>query len=305
MITLVAVPLLSSLLLAVLAGPIARRVRPTIAVPLITGLALSSALCTGLVLSVTAVLAAAQLGPFPHHGQWSRSALHTASGFPLALGMIALLIVAGCLTAATVQATRWLRALRLVRRACAVLSPSVGNLVLLRDPVPVAYSLAGAGGRIVVSTGMFAALSAPQRRVLLAHESAHLTHRHSLYRHLTSLAAAANPLLRPAVGAVTLATERWADEAAASEVGDRELVARALAQASMAAAKTAVPLGALAAADHGVADRVRLLLSPPKRPRGYVTAAVLTGLASWATTAVITLWANDVVQFAENVYTRR
>jgi Zn-dependent protease with chaperone function len=102
------------------------------------------------------------------------------------------------------------------------------------DDIPGAYALPGFTGRIVVSTAMLHALPADERAVLLAHEAAHLTHRHHAYLLTAELAAAANPLVRPSLGAVRRAVERWADEAAAAEVGDRDLAARALARAGLA-----------------------------------------------------------------------
>ena len=59
---------------------------------------------------------------------------------------------------------------------------------------------------------------------MFAHEQAHLRRRHHLYLLLTNIAAVANPLLWRLPDAVTEATERWADEDAAVEVGDREVL---------------------------------------------------------------------------------
>ena len=298
--------MLFGLLLAAAAEPLARSLRPHIATPMLTGIALTAALCTGLVLSVAAVLTCAQLGPFPRLGHWSAATLRAKSDLPLPVGLIALLIVVACLTRSGVGVVRSLRTLILVRRASARMAPVADKLVILDEREPIAYSLAGSGGRIVVSTGMFAALSAPERHVLLAHEAAHLRHRHHLYLHLVRLATAANPLLRPVVDAVASATERWADEDAASEVGDRHLVARTLARAALASTPSRAPRGALGVADHGVVDRVRLLLAPPPADRrGALALAATAALLSWVTAAVFTFWANDIVQFAESVYLSR
>jgi hypothetical protein len=83
-----------------------------------------------------------------------------------------------------------------------------------------------------------------------------------------------------------LAVEREADEAAAIDVGDRRLAARALARAGLAkrgspARHEPAPGVALAVADGYVALRARALLSPAPRPRrflagGLVLLAVLT-----------------------------
>jgi beta-lactamase regulating signal transducer with metallopeptidase domain len=133
---------------------------------------------------------------------------------------------------------------------------------------------------------MLRALPAEERRVLLAHETAHLAHRHHLYIQVAELAAAANPLLRPAARAVHAGAERWADEVAAAEVGDRRLAARALARAGLARAaasgrRVRVPAAALGAAASGVGDRAHALLAaPPRRRRVLATALAALVLAT-------------------------
>src|SRR5205085_4994912 len=104
--------------------------------------------------------------------------------------------------------------------------------------------------------------------------------------------AAANPLLRPTARGVRLAVERDADEAAAAEVGDRRLVARALARAGLAKAGTSSPRRrggavALAATDGFVAQRAMALLSPAPKPRRMLAAALalLAGVTLLGTAA--------------------
>src|ERR1019366_3181879 len=136
-------------------------------------------------------------------------------------------------------------------------------------------------GRVGVSTAMLRALPPDERRVLLAHEAAHLRHHHHLYVQLAELGAAANPLLRPLALAVRDGTERWADEDAAAEVGDRALAARALARAGLARALASpglrmAPLTTLPAVDSGVAHRALALLAPRPRRRRRLAVAVAT-----------------------------
>jgi hypothetical protein len=73
--------------------------------------------------------------------------------------------------------------------------------------------------------------------------------------------------------------ERWADEAAATDIGDRHLAARALARAGLAQAaarrSSASPAGALRATDDGLAARARALLADPPRPRRALAGALL------------------------------
>jgi hypothetical protein len=119
---------------------------------------------------------------------------------------------------------------------------------------------------------MLRALTAPQRQAMLAHERAHLHGRHSVAMLMAQLAAAANPLLIPVRTAVGFLCERHADDAAASEVGDRVIVAEALAAAALA--ESGPPPGVPALAFHklGVVGRVRALVGP--RPR-YTTAGLI------------------------------
>jgi len=306
MIVVAAVPLLVGALLFCAVRPCARRLPPALAVRLLTVLALSVALCSGLVLSVLAVLVGAQLGPMPQIGNWSAEAIRRESDLPVLAGLAALLIVAGFLTSAAIQAGRSLRDLTRARRLAQTLHPVGDTLVLIEDEVPTAYAVAGAGGRVVVSTSMLRALSAPERRVLIAHERAHLRHGHHIYLHLARLAAAANPLLRPTADAVAASVERWADEEAAAEVGDRQLAAHTLAKAALVRTERCGSHEALAIAESYVVERVQALLAPPTHRRRSLASLVLLGFgASWAAAATVALWGNNVVQIAEAVYHHR
>jgi hypothetical protein len=139
---------------------------------------------------------------------------------------------------------------------------------------------------------MLRALPADERRVLLAQEAAHLTHRHTLWVQAAELAAAADPLLRPAARAVRAAVERWADEVAAAEVGDRALAARALARAGLARSaahrNATMPRAALAGADGAVADRARALLAGPPKRRRVLTGAVAALMMATVTAVAVT-----------------
>ncbi|MGW1986911.1 M48 family metalloprotease [Streptomyces collinus] len=72
-----------------------------------------------------------------------------------------------------------------------------GDLAVVDDPTPAAYAVLGLPGRVVVSSGMLKLLDGPERRALLAHERAHLRHRHHLFSLVLHLTAVVNPLLRP------------------------------------------------------------------------------------------------------------
>ena len=127
-----------------------------------------------------------------------------------------------------------LRSTRLCRRVSAA-----EDLVILDSPLADAFAMPGLPGRVVVSTAMLRALPPDERAALLAHESAHLRFGHHAYVALADLAAAANPSSGRSRRSVREGVERWADEVAASELGDRRLAAKALARAGLARSRTA------------------------------------------------------------------
>jgi len=285
-------PLAASAVLWLAGAPLGRRLPPETAVRLLTIVALVTALATGFVLAVAAFLAVAALPPVAALGHWSAAALRAGGAVPITVGVVAGLAVAVLLAAALWRATRSALDLASAAWTCRRLGPGAGGLVVVEDDHPDAYALPGLGGRVVVSTAMMRVLPADERRVLLAHEQAHLAHRHYLYVQLAGLAAAANPLLRPLSAAVQAGVERWADEAAATEVGDRHLVARALARAGLAQATalrtSSSPASALRGAHDGVAARARALLTDPPRPRRALSGALLLLIVATAGAAALT-----------------
>jgi len=172
-----------------------------------------------------------------------------------------------------------LRVRRRTRRALAeVCSVSEGNLVVVAESDAYAFAVPGrpfhkGESRILVSEGMLRVLDGRQRRVLFAHERAHLRHAHHRFRVLAQVAGAINPLLRPAEDAMVFLCERWADEQAATEVGDRRLAARSLCAAALAT--SGGPAGLAAFHEHEVTQRVRALLSPRRGFLGLACAAAL------------------------------
>jgi Zn-dependent protease with chaperone function len=129
-----------------------------------------------------------------------------------------------------------------------------------------------------VGQGLLDALAPAERRVVLAHERAHLTHHHHRYLQIAETMAAAFPFLAPIAGQVRYVTERWADEVAARTVGDRELVACTI----MKAALSATPDALLPSAAGGhVTARVAALLDqrPTTRHRLWAGRASLASVA--------------------------
>jgi Zn-dependent protease with chaperone function len=292
-------PLLASVLIGASASQLGRRLPPGTAVRLLTAATFVTALATGFVLAAAGTLVLAQIPPVAALGHWSAQVLGSGLPVPVAAGCLAAVTVCGLLAAALRRAALGGRDLVLAAVACRRLGPAVGGLVVIDDDEPDAYTLPGLGGRVVVSTAMLRALPTDERRVLLAHEAAHLTRRHHLWVQAAELAAAANPLLRPAARAVRAAVERDADEIAATEVGDRALAARALARAGLARAaarREATPAAALAGADAAIADRARALLAGPP-PRRRVLAGVVAALMLASGIAVLVTGVNTEARF--------
>jgi Zn-dependent protease with chaperone function len=142
--------------------------------------------------------------------------------------------------------------------------------VVLDDPRPVAYCVAGRPAAIVVSSGALAVLDKAQLAAVLAHERAHLAGRHHLLATITRGLAATIPgvpLFTRGADEVTLLAELAADDTAARSAGRRALIAALVAIATGSSVPGApVPgmtQGALAAAGYAVPARVERLLHPP------------------------------------------
>jgi hypothetical protein len=301
-------PIGVSLLLALGGGSLGRRLPPAAAAPLLTMLALATSLATGLVLCLAAFSALARLPLVAAAGGWSLATWRPLDQLPPGIGIVAGAAAAILLAAGLAQLAGSIRQLVLAARACRQLAGGDDRLVITGDARPTAYTLPALPGAIVVSAGMLRLLSAGERRALLAHEAAHLRHRHAVYVLLSQLAAAANPLLRPLARSVRLAVELWADRAAADEIGDSVLVARAVARASLAASHHRSGGGmTLAIGESDVAVRVSALLgrrSRPARSRTAAAAAVALTLASGLTAATLALAVHERVEIAQLSYAR-
>ncbi len=282
------VPIVLGLLAFLAGGRIGRALPPAALVRLGTGLALTIAAMTGVVLGVAAVLSMRMLQAAARGG---RSPKGIVPGFPPAVGVLAAVVVFVLLASAAHCFVRSARALVRASADSRRLGPIHAGLIVVDAAVPTAFAVAGAPGHVVVSTAMLNALDAGERKALLAHEAAHLRHHHHVYVQLARLAAAANPLLRPLARAVAEGTERWADESAADEVASRRLVARGLARAALARrdhAQASVPAATLAAGDVQLVERIDRLLAPPPQRARLISAAVLAvalvcGVAGTAT----------------------
>ncbi|WP_214316748.1 M56 family metallopeptidase [Nonomuraea sediminis] len=277
-------PLITSLLLGLAAPRLARWLPPATAARALLVAGLTAAMSTVYALVLLAWTLAAEIPLVAWLGGWSFLAWARLDPVapPVAALAVAALMVCGVRLAAAVRRYRLSRAdVALLGRELAG-SPA-GPLVVVPSDSPEAFALPYGRGLVVVSTGMFAALSPAERGALLAHEQAHLAHAHHVYRTLAGFAAAVNPLLVSLPGAVRFATERWADEDAAAITADRALAARALARAALATLASP-PRAGLGYHSCDVSDRVSSLLRPTPRHRPLLVATL-------ATLITITLWA--------------
>ncbi len=270
------------------AGPrVLCTVHPRTAVQLGTAISLVVALSTGLVLAVAAELAVTEVQALLQVG--TEGAWHPSIS-ALAIGAVAAILVTWLSAAAVRSLVRSVRNLYSAWHDANEINPTRQRVVVIDDSLPTAFAVTGYPGQVIVSTAMLEALDPDERAALLAHEDAHLRHHHQIYVQLTKLAAAANPLLKPFVDLVDTGTERWADEAAAAATGDRELAARAVARAALAAHRhgrrppVAVSSVAGSAAESQLAFRINRLLCPPPSAARRVVAGALLILAVCAGT---------------------
>ena len=178
-----------------------------------------------------------------------RETLHGHVHVPAWLGLVALVSVIGGAASAARSLARHHHARR---------GPIPdGDLLVIETETATAFAVPGRHPHVVVSTGMLDLLDADECRAMLAHERAHLRHGHHRFIVAAEAAAAMVPPLRPAARRVRFATERWADQDAAREVGDPGVVARAIARAALARSGVEGPALALSGSD--VAARIEAL----------------------------------------------
>jgi hypothetical protein len=275
------------LVLPLTAWPVARlaeqHLHPRAATWLLATVAAVLAVCSTLCLALLMVVGTAQLPGNPLPDGWSDPEVREAVPYDEVAGKAAIPALIAVVTACTRAAWRHQRVRRRAERALAGLPARA--VAVLPDETPYAYALPGRRDRIVVTTGMLAALSASERRALFAHERAHLSARHHRFLLAVKLAARANPFLRPLRTAVCFTAERWADEEAAAAVGSRRIVARAVGKAALIS--RGAPIATLAgfAAAGPVPRRVAALLGPAPAVRIWPPVFTAVGLAAWGAAA--------------------
>ena len=226
-------PLVVPVFAALAARPLADRLPPAAATWLLTASALALALASSAVLGLLALSALVRIPVVDALGHLSGPVISSSDAVSLPVAIVA----GGLLVMAAVAAGRavWRRgrAIAAAHRHASRL-PGAGQVVVTEDSAADAYTVPGWPCRIVITQGMLRALSAGERGVLLAHERSHAQGSHYLFTSVARLAAAANPLLRPVAAQAGYTVERWADERAATQAGDRTLAARAIARAALA-----------------------------------------------------------------------
>jgi Zn-dependent protease with chaperone function len=250
------------LLLALPLSPVARRIAaggaPGVAARGLTGVALIAAFCSTWSLTLLALTLLDDLPPLAALDDHPGLDLPEPVPGPVAL-VAALLLVWG--------------AIRLIRdghrrvdthRRLRAAGSSPDGLVVADWAAPLAVAVPGKPGHLLVTSGMLRLLDADERRVVFAHERAHLAHRHHRVVATAAAAAALNPLLAGVRDTVAYLVERQADEDAAAAVDDRHLTAQAVARAALA---TLTPAGGLGIHGGAAVDRVRALGEPRPLPR--------------------------------------
>jgi Zn-dependent protease with chaperone function len=273
-------PLYAGLVLTVAIPRIARLLPPRTGMWCLTTAAATAAISSIVTLSLIAFTGLGRLPVIATKGHWSASRWQQVDPVGVWTARIAGAVLTVALVLFGVTLFREIASLRQVRRLTGRLD-SDQMLVIVDDEAPHAYAVGGRHPRIVISRGLLRGMNAAERRAVVAHETAHIRHRHDVHLRVLRLASAANPLLRPFVPAGVLAVERWADEETATSLGDRTLVARALLRAALAGAASGLrPHGALAHAAGDVEARVCALMKAPPRPRRSMTAIAVTLLVA-------------------------
>jgi peptidase M48-like protein len=222
----------ATIVFGLLAPPCVRRVSPLVGTWLLSaGSALTAAACC----TSAALIAVTLLTRFPElaeQGHLSPGALrrHDPVSVPLAaLAAVAVVVAAAFGTRAAYRRFRALHSAAILARAL----PTHGSELAVIDTATIgAYAVPGRPGCIVATSGLLRRLDPAERRAVLAHERAHLAHRHHVHQTVVMVASAVIPVLRPLRRAIALSCERWADEEAA--VNGRDVVARALVRAGVA-----------------------------------------------------------------------
>jgi Zn-dependent protease with chaperone function len=267
------VPAALSLLLAAISRIVVGRIAPTRAVVFVVAAMLCAAASTwGLVLLSATLLGDTSLVA----EEASERGVQLQDPVPQLIGVTAVVL----LVSGVFRVVRVLRARRATTQELRAVCNScgTGELAVVALAAPHAFAVPGRPGRILVTQGLLSVLDGDERRVVLAHERAHLQSRHHWLRAATEVSAALNPVLIPVREAVAFLVERSADEHAAAVTGSRKLVAAAIAKVALAGGTDGgvrAWSAALPFVGCEVSARVAALHSDPPRPEPLVPSSVL------------------------------
>ncbi|GAB4051372.1 hypothetical protein GCM10028775_27810 [Catellatospora paridis] len=280
-------PLALSALLPYAARVTAGRVAPSVAVRTVAAAAAAAASGFVCCLALLALTLFDDLPPLWEFDDRPELGLPKPVPGMIALGAALLLLFGAVRLVRDVRSRR-----RVLRELRAAGTPNAG-LVVADWAEPFAVAVPGRPGHVLVTSGMLRVLSPQEQRVLFAHENAHLRRRHHRWVTVSSWAAALNPLVSPMAVLVGRLVERWADEDAAVVVGDRRLVAQAVARASLAGRRRQVA-PAMGMSGSGAVERVLAM----QRPRQASRWQALVGVAALCL-MVLVATAVAAVEFAD------
>ncbi|MGH3379497.1 MAG: M56 family metallopeptidase [Actinoallomurus sp.] len=245
---------LIALTLGVGAGPLLRRSAWSHRLPKVAAFAWLGILAAAVAAAIgmVAVVSTGQHGLGHRTAEWLANCWHHHDGAGnTSWYVVNAALLAGMLTATCLAARRYRRTLARRRQHQEALqlvvhaSGDLDDVVVLDHPVPVVYCVPSRTRPIVVSSGALDQLERAELQAVLAHERAHLRHRHHVLLTVVDALAAALawlPTFRDARHHLPLLLEMTADEIAARRWG-RETVAAALRKLAILPS----PVGGLAA----------------------------------------------------------
>ncbi|MGF1598383.1 MAG: M56 family metallopeptidase [Acidimicrobiales bacterium] len=264
-------PLAVTYAAAAVVPALARLIRPRHAARLL------ASTIAALIVASWATATALSLAYLAHHPlagdrlRWCHDALGVHHPPPTIVGVAAVITSISLTWRMITVAWTW-------RRSCGT---KAHQLHVVDSDRPVAYAEPGRLGGVVITTALLDALTPAERRAVLAHEHAHLRHRHDRHLALAATIDTARPL-RPLSECLRNALERWADEDAARSIGNRTTVATAIARAALAT--THGPAPALAATGGDVPGRVLALLAPTPTNKRFDHASIAVAAVIGGTT---------------------
>jgi len=227
-----------------------------------------------LLLACLALIQPGELAPLASPGairtaQWSLLALGTT--YPLRIAWAALRMD---------RATARLHAQTTLATTSPLPLPGGAVGYVLAAERPVAFALGRRAGRVVVSQGLLALLDDRERDAVIAHEQAHVRLGHHRLLCFAQVVAAAlgkaTPAARRAHASLQRELEAIADEAAARTVGDRRVVARALAKMALAGPANGPVTGF--GGEHDLAYRIQRLTADRPGKERHAIATIAVGL---------------------------